>query len=152
MLWKHFGVGFSADIQPKQATYASLVSAVPSQGIPQIDLKDRVTFYGVDGVVQPIATKKASLQIVGGFGGANVKFYEAQSSSGSLLGNFNSSQYASSSNHFQVHFGAGVQIYVSGNMFIRPEFEAHYVPNFVQYGRNLATTEMIWIGYSFGNR
>ena len=45
-----------------------------------------------------------------------------------------------------------MQIYVSGNFFIRPQFDIHYVPNFIQFGTNLVTEEMVWVGYSFGNR
>lgn len=69
-----------------------------------------------------------------------------------MLGNTNSSQFAQSANHFQVHGGVGFQYYVSGNFFIRPEFDIHYVPNFIQFGRNLVTSETFWVGYSFGNR
>jgi hypothetical protein len=152
MLWKHFGVGVNAQIEPSQAKYTTLETANAAQGIPEIDLKTRVTFYQFDGTYQPISSKKANLQLIGGFGGANVKFYESQSSTGSLLGNFNQSQYASSSNHFQVHAGVGVQVYVSGNIFVRPQFDIHYVPNFIQFGRNVVTEETFWIGYSFGNR
>lgn len=156
MLWKHFGVGFNANIQAAQANYAQLLTATQAAnegyaGVTE-QLKDRVTFYQFDGIYQPYATKKASFQIIGGVGGANVKFYEAQSSTGSVLGNTNSSQYAQSANHFQVHAGVAVQLYVSGGLFIRPEFDIHYVPNFIQFGSNVVTQEMVWIGYSFGNR
>jgi len=151
MLWKHFGVGFDANIQPAQANYATLQTVAQGGGVG-FALKDRTTFYQFDGIYQPYASKKANFQIMGGFGGANVKFYEAYSSQGSVLGNTNQSQYAQSANHFQVHAGVGVQVYVSGNFFIRPQFDIHYVPNFVQFGSNLVAQGEVWIGYSFGNR
>jgi hypothetical protein len=115
-------------------------------------LQDRVTFYQFDATYQPYATKKAAFQIIGGVGGANTKFYVQQSSTGSVLGNSNFSQYAQSANHFQVHAGLGFQYYFSGNFFLRPEFDIHYVPNYIQFGSNLVTSECVWIGYSFGNR
>ena len=157
MLWKHFGLGFNADIEPVQANYANLTSYYTGQvgATPgtTYELKDRVTFYQVDGIFQPISSKKASLQLMGGIGGANVKFYQGFSSTGSVLGNVNQSQYQQSANHFQVHVGAGVQIYVSGNLFVRPEFDIHYAPNLnTQFNSNLAYDGMIWVGYSFGNR
>jgi len=151
MLWKHFGVGLNANIQAAQSNYATLATAAQNSGVAEA-LKTRVTFYQFDGIYQPYATKKASLQLIGGVGGANTKFYVAQSSTGSLLGNVNQSQYAQSANHIQVHAGVGVQFYVSGNIFIRPEFDIHYVPNFIQFGSNIVTSETVWIGYSFGNR
>jgi hypothetical protein len=151
MLWKHLGLGFNATIQPSQASYATLATAAQNSGVA-VALKDRVSFYNVDGIYQPYSTKKASLQLIGGIGAANVKFYQAVSSSGSLLGNINQSQYAQSANHFQVHAGVGMQVYVSGNFFIRPQFNIYYVPNFIQFGSNVVTEEMVWVGYSFGNR
>jgi len=62
------------------------------------------------------------------------------------------SQYAGSSNHFSVHGGVGVQIYVTDHVFIRPQFDVHYVTNFSQFGRNIVTSEMVWIGYSLGRQ
>ena len=156
MLWKHFGVGFGGNIQAAQANYAPLLTSAQAASLGAAGttetLKDRVTFYQFDGIYRPYSTKKTSIDIIGGVGGANTKFYEAESSTGSLLGNTNSSQYAQSANHFQVHAGFGVQYYISGNIFIRPEFDIHYVPNFIQFGSNIATSETVWIGYSFGNR
>lgn len=156
MLWKHFGVGFNANIQAAQSNYATLLTPAQAASLGEAgvseSLKDRVTFYQFDATYQPYATKKASFQLIGGVGGANVKFYEASSSTGSLLGNVNQSEYAQSANHFQIHAGVAMQVYVSGNFFIRPEFDIHYVPNFIQFGRNVVTQEMVWIGYSFGNR
>lgn len=153
MLWKHFGVGANVSFQPAKETYAS-VPTITYQGqqYPSYSVQSRVTLYSFDGTFQPVSSKKAALQIIGGVGGANTKFYVAQSSSSSALGNINSSQYFNSTNHFQVHAGVGVQIYVSGNFFIRPEFDIHYIPNFTQFGSNVVTSESVWLGYSFGNR
>ena len=156
MLWKHFGVGMNANIQAAKGNYATLLTTAQAASLGSAGysetLQDRVTFYQFDATYRPYSTKRTSIQIIGGVGGANTKFYEASSSTGSLLGNTNSSQYAQSANHFQVHLGFGVQVYLSGNFFIRPEFDIHYVPNFIQFGSNLATSEAVWIGYSFGNR
>jgi hypothetical protein len=156
MLWKHLGVGLNANIQAAKSNYATLLTAsqAASAGAAGLTetLQDRVTFYQFDATYKPYSTKTASFQIIGGVGGANTKFYVAQASTGSILGNTNYSQYAQSANHFQVHGGVGFQYYFSGGFFIRPEFDIHYVPNFIQFGRNLATSETFWVGYSFGNR
>lgn len=150
MLWKHFGVGMEATLQPGKQTYVEL-PANPAFQIPASRLQSRVTFYDFNGIYQPVNTKKATLQLIGGVGGTNMRFYQNFSSS-SLIGNYNQSQYASSSNHFNLHAGVGVQVYVNGNFFIRPEFDLHYVPNFVQFGRNAVTQEMVWVGYTIGDR
>src|ERR1035438_6037651 len=102
-------------------------------------------------IFQPISTKKVALKLEGGVGAANLKFYEAGSSS-SVLGNQNSSQYIQSANHLNVHGGVGVEIFVTDHIFIRPQFDIHYVPNLTQFGSKIVTSEMVWIGYSLGDR
>jgi hypothetical protein len=150
MLWKHFGIGMEAKIQPARKDY--LIFQQQAAGQFGDKLQDRVTLYDFNGIFQPISTKRAAVQLAGGIGGANVKFYENLSSSSSVLGNSNQTQFFGSSNHFQVHGGIGVQLYLTDHIFLRPQFDVHYVNNFSQYGRNLVTSEMVWIGYSFGDR
>ncbi|MGD0497092.1 MAG: hypothetical protein ABSC23_01515 [Bryobacteraceae bacterium] len=146
ILWKKFGIGGEANFQTGKQSYADLSA---TQGFL---LKSRVTFYDFDGIYQPVNQPKTTVQILGGVGGVNTKFYEGLAS-GSLLGNSANGNYAiSSSNHFQVHGGVGVQLYVSGNFFIRPQFDIHYVPNFIQFGSNLVTSESVWVGYTLGDR
>ncbi len=152
MLWKHFGVGGQIKIQPARKDYLAFAQQSAGQQFNDV-LQSRVSFYDVDGIFQPVSTKKASLQLIGGIGAANVKFYEHISGSQPILGNTNQTQFLQSSNHFQVHGGAGVQIYLTDHVFIRPEFDVHYVNNFTQqYGRNLVTSEMVWLGYSLGRQ
>lgn len=144
MLWEHFGVGMEAVMQPGKHSYAD----VPSLGAT---LQSRVTFYDFNGIYQPVNTKKATLQLIGGFGGTNMKFYLNQSSS-SLLGNTNYSQAISSSNHINLHAGVGVQVYLNDHVFIRPQVDIHYVPNFTQFGSNLVEQAMVWVGYTIGDK
>jgi hypothetical protein len=153
MLWKKFGVGAQVAIQPAQHQFVDLNASAGLQGLNSLSLNTRVTFYDFDGILEPISTKKVALKIKGGVGGANIKFYQAGSSSGSVLGSQYFSQYFVSANHFQVLGSVGVQIYVTDHIFVRPEFSVHYVPNFTeQFGSNLVTQEMVWIGYSWGDR
>ena len=150
MLWKRFGVGGTVKFEPAKQDY--LVFQQPGAGVVGDKLQTRVTFYDFDGIFQPISTKKAALQLVGGIGGANIKFYENQSQSSAILGNSQYTQLFGSSNHFQLHGGVGVQIYLTDHVFVRPQFDLHYVHNFTQFGRNAVTSEMLWLGYSFGDR
>jgi hypothetical protein len=150
MLWKRFGVGVDYVLQPGKHDY--LVFQTPGTGVVGDKLQSRVGFYDFNGIFQPINQKKVAVQLLGGIGGANVKLYENQSSSSAVLGNASQTQLAGSANHFQVHGGAGVQIYLTDHVFLRPEFDVRYVTNFSQFGRNVVTSEMVWIGYSFGDR
>lgn len=152
MLWKNYGFGMEATIQPKKSDYAVLQTAIPSQGQASITLQSRVTFYDFNGIWQPVNTKKAALQLIGGVGGANIKFYANQSGSDALLGSYSQSQFYGSSNHFQLHAGVGVQLYLTDKVFLRPQVDFRYVPNFTQFGRNTVTQEMVWLGYTIGDK
>jgi hypothetical protein len=150
LLWKMFGLGAEVTVQPAKANYVTFpASAINAGGA---NLQSRATFFDFNGIMQPVKTKKAALQLEAGIGGANLKFYAAGSTTNAITGTQNFSQYFGSSNHFQVHAGAGVNIYVSGGFIIRPQFDIHYVPNLTQYGRNLVTEETVWVGYSWGSQ
>jgi hypothetical protein len=153
MLWKKFGVGAQVAIQPSQKEFVNLNASAGLQGLNTYSLNTRTTLYDFDGIVEPVSTKKVALKIRAGVGGANIKFYQAGSSTGSVLGSQYFSQYFVSANHFQVNAGVGVQIYVTDHIFVRPEFSIHYVPNLTQqFGSNLVKQEMVWLGYSWGDR
>jgi hypothetical protein len=45
----------------------------------------------------------------------------------------------------------GVKLYVKGNIFIKPQFDIHYVTNLTdQFGRNWVPQVTASVGYSFG--
>jgi len=133
MLWNHFGLGGDVQVQPARQNYLTFQQLNSATGQAGDILQSRVTFYDFNGIYQPVSSKKALLQLIGGIGGANVKFYEQVSQSNQVLGN-------------------SVQIYVTDHVFIRPQFDVHYVTNFSQFGRNIVTSEMVWIGYSLGRQ
>jgi hypothetical protein len=114
------------------------------------NLQSRTTFYDVDAIVQPLKSKRASLEFLGGLGGVNLKFYASGTTTDAVLGTQSFSQTYGSSNHFQVHGGAGVNIFLTDSIFIRPQFDLHYVPNLTQFGRNAVTQESVWVGYRWG--
>jgi hypothetical protein len=152
MLWKHFGVGVEYSTQPAKQNYLAL-PVFAGEGLTSDEIQSRATFYDFNGIYQPYKTKKMGIDLAGGVGGTNIKLYENQSASTSLLGNQSQSQFIGSHNHFQIHGGAGVQIYLTDKIFIRPEFDVHYVTNLTQqYGRKVVTQEMVWLGYSFGGQ
>lgn len=147
MLWKHFGIGGEVNFAPAKQDYVNLGDV--GQGL-SIKLQDRVTLWDFNGILAPVSSKRALLKLEGGIGGVNLKFYQSGTSTTAITGSQNFSQYFGSSNHFQVHGGVGVQIYIKEHLFIRPEFDIHYVHNLTQFGRNAITREAVWIGYTFG--
>ena len=119
MLWKKFGVGAEAAFQPSKQTFVNLNASAAAAGVNTLAVTSRMTMFDFNGIFQPVNTKKVAVKLDGGIGDANLKFYESASSS-SVLGSQNSSQYFGSANHFQVHGGVGVQIYLNDHIFIRP--------------------------------
>jgi hypothetical protein len=71
------------------------------------------------------------LQLQGGVGGARTGFTVSQTSC----------------------VGAGVSFFVTEHVFIRPQFDLHYVPGLTDvFGSNIVPEGTVWLGYSFGSR
>jgi hypothetical protein len=139
MLTKRYGFGIQAALQPAKANYGPL--------------QFREIFYDFNGILAPVNQKKAIVKIEGGVGGAKTSFSYTQTSCVGTAVCSNQSQPVGSSNHFQVHAGVGVQIFLTEHVFIRPQFDFHYVPGLTdQFGSNMVPAAMVWLGYSLGDR
>ena len=139
MLTKRYGFGVDATLQPAKSNYGPL--------------QYREIFYGFNGIFAPVNQKKAMVKIEGGIGGAKSSFSYTQTSCVGTAVCSTSSQPVGSSNHFQVHAGIGVQIFLTEHVFIRPQFDFHYVPGLTdQFGSNMVPAGMVWLGYSIGDR
>jgi hypothetical protein len=116
--------------------------------MPSEQLNVRPSFYDFNAVYQPSSGDKRIVPVLeAGIGGAKMSFYVSQSA-GTL---FNQSQFLVSSNHFQVHAAAGVKLYVKSDIFIKPQFDFHWVDNLTdQYGRTTVPGFTVSIGYTFG--
>lgn len=139
MLYKHLGVGFEANLQPSRESYGPLAS--------------RQSFYDVNGIYAPISTKRISLQLQGGVGGARTSFAYTESGCVGTAVCTSTTEPVGTASHFQVHVGVGVNIFVTTHIFVRPEFDFHYVPGLTnQFGSDAVPEAMVWVGYSFGER
>jgi hypothetical protein len=138
MLTKRYGLGVEAAFQPGKSDYAGL--------------QYRQTFYDVNGIFSPLNQKRVIVELQGGLGGAKTSFSFTQNCAGVAVCS-SQSQPVLNTNHFQIHAGLGVQLFVTDHVFIRPQFDLHYVPNFTdQFGTNVVPAATVWIGYSFGDR
>lgn len=139
MINRHLGVNGEYSFRFAQANY-----------LPAASLNVRPGFYDFNAVYQPTSGDKRVVPVLeGGIGGAKLSFYVSQQA-GSL---FTQSQFYTSSNHFQVHGAVGVKLYVKSDIFIKPQFDIHYVPNLTdQYGRDTVPEFTISIGYTFGRQ
>lgn len=138
MLSKHFGIGGEINFQPARANYGPLQS--------------RQTFYDIDGVFAPLNEKRIVLKLIGGIGGAKTGFTFDQSACIGTALCQNSNQPVGSSNHFQLHAGAGVEFFVTNHVFIRPQVDLRYVPNLTdEFGSSVVKGAMLWIGFRTGS-
>jgi hypothetical protein len=137
MLSKHIGIGAALNFQPTKGDYGPL--------------KYRQLFYDFNGIYAPINQKRLQLRLEGGIGGAHSGFSYLQTSCvGTAVCTAQASSVGSSS-HFQVHVGAGVQIYVKPHIFVRPQVDFRQVPGFTnQFASDHVISGTVWVGYNFG--
>jgi hypothetical protein len=137
MFTQKFGFGANIAFQPAKGDYGPL--------------QYRQSFIDVDGIYEPIGGKRWGLQIFGGIGSAKSSFsYTATSCVGTAVCT-SQSQALGATNHFQTHVGAGLQVFVTQHIFVRPQFDVHYVTNFTdQFGRSSVPTMKVTFGYSSG--
>jgi hypothetical protein len=139
MLTKRYGFGGEASLQPAKADYGPL--------------QFREILYDFNGIYAPVNEKKVMVKIQGGIGGAKTSFSYTQTSCVGTAVCSKQSQPVGASNHFQVHAGVGVQIFLTDHVFLRPQFDFHYVPGLTdQFGSNMVPAAMVWLGYSLGDR
>jgi hypothetical protein len=139
MFTKHFGGGFQANIQPAQSNYGPL--------------QYRQSFYDVKGIYAPINRKRAVLQLMGGVGEARTSFSVTESGCIGTAVCTSQVEPVGAANHFAVNAGIGVQIFLTEHIFVRPQFDFHYIPGFTnQFSSDAVPGGSIWVGYNFGER
>jgi len=139
MLTKRYGFGGEVNLQPTRTDYGTFAQS-------------RQIFYDFNGIYVPLSEKRFSFRVEGGVGGARTSYIEnSQGCIGTSC--INQTQPIANWSHFQVHAGVGVSIYVTEHIFIRPQFDYHYVPGLNnQFGSNSVPQGTIWIGYAMGSR
>jgi hypothetical protein len=111
-------------------------------------LNYRPKFYDFNAIWKPIPKSKFVEPVFqAGIGGASLSFYLPPQCNSIAC---SSSSLVASSRHFQTHLGAGINLYVKGGIFVRPQVDVHYVKNFFQFGSNWAPAYSVAIGYTFG--
>ena len=135
IFFHNLGVGFNAAFRAKQNLY---------QGFQPF----RPFFYDVDAIYAPPLGKRAQAELSAGIGAESVRFYTPFLTCGTFTGCTN----FVSSNHFLGQFGAGLRLYVTSRVFIRPEAHIYVVRNNVEFSGSRATRFGISIGYSLKNQ
>jgi hypothetical protein len=147
---------FGVDVRFKRhlginAEYAFHFKQVPF--LPLNSLNMRPAFYDVNVMWMRVAGKRIAPLLEGGAGGARLGLRSMSTTPITGITNLSSFPAGSRPNHAQLHFGAGLKFYVKGNIFVKPQFDLHYVFNFKdQFGRNLVPQYSGSVGYTFGGR
>ena len=137
MLFKRFGVGADFTFQPTRNNYGPLQA--------------RQSFIDFDGIFAPVSNKRVELRLIGGVGAARTSFAISQSGCIGTAVCSTSTVPVGNATHFDLNGGVGVQIYLTNHIFIRPQFDVHYVPNLTQqFGHDYVPEGIIWLGYNFG--
>lgn len=144
-MWKpHFGFNGEYAFRFAQAPY-----------LPDAGLNYRPGFYDFNVVWEPTAgsDKRMVPVIEGGIGGARIALYETETVTVTGITSSFSQSAGINANHFQIHGAVGVKLYVKGNIFVKPQFDIHYVTHLTdQFGRDWVPEITGSIGYSFGQR
>ena len=104
----------------------------------------RPIFYDINGIWAPQLGKKFGAELMAGLGGEDLRFYQ-----GYYTCSFVSCTDYVSSNHLDVHFGAGLRYYVWGNLFVRPEAHLYLIHNNAEFSSGSVARFGVSIGYSF---
>jgi len=137
MVTPRFGFGGEVALKPGKSDYAGL--------------QYRPIFYDFNAIVHPVSrAKRVVPELQAGLGGVNMKFYYSQQDCNAFAGCSNSSTFLQSSNHFQLHGGAGVSFFVTPRVYVRPQFDLHWVRNFTQFNSNWVPQYGVSVGYRFG--
>lgn len=135
MLMPHFGINGEYAFRFKQDNY-----------LPAAGIKYRPAFFDVNAIYQPFFFGSRIAPIIeGGLGVARVSLY------------FNPQICAdpttcpNSGSYFQLHGAVGVKLYITPNIFLKPQFDVHWAHNLnQQFGRDVVPQYGISVGYSFG--
>ncbi len=100
-------------------------------------------------IYAPPLGKYTQLELLGGIGGLSTRFYTQTYTCNYF--SYSCTNYYSS-NHFMGDVGAGVRVYLTHGVFLRPEFREYFIHNNVEFSSNHATRAGVTLGYSFGHQ
>jgi hypothetical protein len=138
MLKPHFGFGGQVSLRFAQGDFAGFGY--------------RPIFYDFNGIWTPQIYKIEKVivpEFQGGLGGLNLRFYDPST----YYYDYNSGRYtnfAGSSNHFQLHAAAGLRFKLKPRVWVRPMVDYHWVRNLDrnEFGSNNVFSYSIAIGFS----
>lgn len=140
--------GFSADfLFHRRFGIEGEINWRASQALYGGDQPYRPIFYAFNAIYAPHITKNITLELMGGIGGEDIRFYNIVN-----CNNFFGCTNFASSNHFMGDFGGGIRAYIWHDLFIRPEARIYLINNNAEFSSGTVGRFGVSIGYSFGGR
>ena len=104
----------------------------------------RPIFWDINALYAPKIGNRATLELVGGIGQEDVRFYNGNVNCGFAgCTNFDSEK------HFMGDVGAGLRLYATKNFFVRPEARVYFVRNNFDFSGNHAVRAGVSVGFTF---
>jgi len=108
----------------------------------------RPIFYDFNAIYAPPLGRHMQLELLAGLGGLSTRFYTQNYTCDYFT--YSCTNYVSS-NHFMGDVGAGIRVYLTRGVFVRPEFREYFIHNNVEFSSSHATRAGATLGYSFGH-
>ena len=132
---KHYGIEGEVFWRAKQNTYNPTFSGQPFRPI----------FWDFNGIYERNFAKRVGVELLAGIGEESVRFYQPF-----VTCSFTSCTNYTSVGHFMGDLGGGLRLYVTPNVFVRPEARVYLVRNNFEFSSGHAERFSISIGYTFG--
>jgi hypothetical protein len=132
---KHYGIEGEVFWRAKQNTYNPFISGQPFRPI----------FWDFNGIYERNFAKRVGVELLAGIGEESVRFYQPF-----ITCSFTSCTNYTSVGHFMGDFGGGLRLYVTPNVFVRPEARVYLIRNNFEFSSGHAERFSVSIGYTFG--
>ena len=107
----------------------------------------RPIFYDFNGIWTPsLGSMRVVPEFQGGLGGVNMRFYGGTQYYDYYSGRY--TNFAGSINHFQLHTQAGLRIFITDVIFLRPTVDYRWVKGFTEFSSNWVGQFSLAIGVS----
>jgi hypothetical protein len=139
----------SASVEVLNSRHFGLVAEIAArrdQGLYNGFQKFRPLLYDVNAVFAPHVRRKLDADVMAGFGGETLIFYNP---SGSCSPAYTACTTYTNSTHFMGHIGGGVRYYFWRSFFVRPEAHVYFIHNNFQFNSAYFGRVGGSIGFSF---
>lgn len=104
----------------------------------------RPIFWDINALYAPKLGNRATLELLGGIGSEDVRFYGVTNCS-----TFTGCTNFVSEKHLMGDVGAGLRVYATKNFFIRPEARLYFVRNNFDFSGSKAVRAGVSVGFTF---